>query len=398
MPVRAATRRNIAWAAVLGLALAAVGVELVRSGDIRGDIISDEAVVPDSPGPRVPDDLGSGCGRAAATDPADASAGRPVARCAAGAPAADPLPEATTLRVAVAHRSEAEAPLLVADALGELEAENLAVDITEMPQAEAYAALDAGDVDVVVGGMDGPFFDAAHAGSGARLVLGGSLARAPGDVDTDQAGLWLRADLIDDTGHWNDVKGQSVLVPGGQGAAVVYPIAAALEQHELDPNSVFFEPETPDTAAERLMAASVGGAWLTEPAATRAAAENGALRLVATVPGGEPLDGTVFGPRLLGPDRAAGLAFVRAIVRTINTHLAEGYTDDARTALADALGLSDDEIGAGPSPVFDWEIRAGTTTRIQESLADIGGIRYERPDPERNLVDRSLVADVIAAG
>jgi NitT/TauT family transport system substrate-binding protein len=393
--VRAATRRNVAWVVVLVLALGAVGLELLRTDDSAGE----ETQVPDSPGPRVPADLGAGCGTAAATDPADTSPGRPVARCGAGAPVADPLPEATTLRVAVVHRSEAAAPLLVADALGELEAENLAVEITEVPQADAYAAMDAGDgdVDVVVGGMDGPFFDAVHGGSGARLVLGGSLARAPGDVENGQAGLWLRADLVGGEGRWESVEGQSVLVPCGLGSAAVYPIDAALGQHEVAANAVFFEPEAPDVAAERLMAADVGGAWLTEPEASRAA-DDDALTLVATVPGGEPIDGTVFAPRLVGPDRAVGLAYVRAIVRTINTHLADGYSDEARTALSEALGVPPEEVGAGPAPVFDWEIRAGTTTRVQESLALVGGIGYERPDPERRLVDRSLVADVIASG
>ena len=49
-------------------------------------------------------------------------------------------------------------------------------------------------------------------------------------------------------------------------------------------------------------------------------------------------------------------------------------------------------------PVFDWELRAGTTDRIQGALVDVGGIGYEQPLPETALVDRSLYGDVVAAG
>jgi NitT/TauT family transport system substrate-binding protein len=389
--VRSTTRRSIAWALALVVALAAVGVAYARSGEV-----GESVEAPASPSPQVPDDPGEGCGRAATTDPADLGVGRTLARCGAAAPAARPLPTPTTVRVALAERTESAAPLLVADALGELEAENLVAEITEMDQREAYAAMAAGDVDVVVGGVDGPFFDAVHEGLDARLVLGGPVARAPSDLDTAQAGLWLRAELISDDDKWDNVEGQLVVVPGGLGSAALYPIDTTLQQHELTVNSLYFEAGPPAESVDRLRAADIGGAWLTEPAATQLAGDS-SLRLVATAPGGEAIEGTVFAPALLGADRATGQAYVRAIMRTINTHLADGYSDDARTALADALGVPEDEIAAGPAPLFDWEVRAGTTTRIQEALVLAGGVGYERLTAERGLVDRTLVDDVIAA-
>jgi NitT/TauT family transport system substrate-binding protein len=388
--VRSTTRRSIAWALALVVALAAVGVAFARSGEVERESVE----APASPSPQVPDDPGEGCGRAATTDPTDLGVGRTLARCGAAAPAARPLPAPTTVRVALAERTESAAPLLVADALGELEAENLVAEITEMDQREAYAAMAAGDVDVVVGGVDGPFFDAVHEGLDARLVLGGPVARAPSDFDTAQAGLWLRAELISDDDKWDNVEGQLVVVPGGLGSAALYPIDTTLQQHELTVNSLYFEAGPPAESVDRLRAADIGGAWLTEPAATQLAGDS-SLRLVATAPGGEAIEGTVFAPALLGADRATGLAYVRAIMRTINTHLADGYSDDARTALADALGVPEDEIAAGPAPLFDWEVRAGTTTRIQEALVLAGGVGYERPTAERELVDRTLVDDVI---
>jgi len=54
-------------------------------------------------------------------------------------------------------------------------------------------------------------------------------------------------------------------------------------------------------------------------------------------------------------------------------------------------------VADGPAPLFDWEVRAGTTTRVQDTLTALGGVGYERAIGEDLLVDRSLVADVVSA-
>jgi NitT/TauT family transport system substrate-binding protein len=373
-----------------------VALSLVGLAYLRGDDEADQAAPPASPAPEVPDDPGEGCGEAAATDVADLGVGRTIARCEAGFPEADPLPQATTLRVALTERVEAQAPVLAAEALGEFEAENLDVELVDLGAAEAYAELAAGRVDVVVGGVDAPFLDAVHEGSGARLVLGGQVARAPSDLDAPQTGLWLRADLINDDGKWKNVEGSTVLVPGGLGSSAVYPIDTILDQNELGANAVDVVAATPAAAAARLMSAEVGAAWVPEPYVSAVAGDE-ALRMVATLPGGDAIDGTVFSPALLDADRATGLAYVRAIVRTINTHLADGYGDEALAAVAEALDVPEHEIADGPEPLFDWEVRSETTSRIQDALVTVGGVRYERPMGERALVDRSLVAEVVGA-
>jgi len=390
--VRSSTLRTILWALALVLGLVLVGVAYVRGGDGGGS--ADTA--PDSPSPQVPREPGEGCGEAATTDPQDLAVDRTLARCGPGAPAAQPLARAVTVRVALTERTETVAPLLVADALGELSAENLTVEIVDIAGPDAYAALALGEVDVVVGGMDGPFYDAVHGGLGARLVLGGQVARRPSDLDTPQAGLWIRRGLINDDDEWDNVAGQTVLVPGGLTAAANQPIDTLLAQHALGANAVDIVPAPSSQAADTLHAAAAGGAWLAEPDATEAAADE-ELMLVATTPGSESIDGTVFGPRLLGADRAVGLAYVRALIRTINTHLADGYEDEALAAVADALDADEDVVADGPAPLFDWEVRAGTTTRVQGALTTLGGVGYERTIDEDALVDRSLAADVVRA-
>ena len=390
--MRSSTRRTILWALALVVALALAVVGYVRSGDE-----SDVAIVPESPSPKVPDadDLADGCGDAAVTDLTDIRLDRTLARCEPGAPEAVPLAAPASLRVAVSTRSEAVAPLLLADALGEFEAENLGVDIVDLDADAAFAAMAAGEVDVVIGGIDAPFFDAVHDGLGARLVLGGPITRSPGDLETAQAGLWLRADLISESSKWENVASQTVLLPGGMGSGATYPIDLTLSQNELSINSVDLVAAPADEAAARLLGAEVGGAWLPEPVSAEVA-DDPALRLVATMPGTESIDGTVVSSRLLGADRAIGQAYVRAIVRTINTHLPDGYGDDAVPALAEALDVDEDDLAAGPALLFDWEMRSGTTSRIQHSLITAGGVRYEESVAEADLVDRTLVADVVS--
>lgn len=392
--MRTTTRRNILWALALVVALAAVGLAYLE-GD--GDV-SPEVVAP-VPGPTVPgaDEVGDGCGRAAVTDPADLDIGRQVARCATGSPDPVRLGQLATVRVALSEPAEGAAPLLVAEAEGEFEAENLAVEIVELPQAEAYAAMARGEVDAVVGTVDAPFFDAVHDGLQARLVLGGPLARAPGDVEVPQAGLWARVEVLPDPAHWKSVEGQAVAVSGGLGSGALYPIRLVLDQGSLSLNAVDIVPSSSAEAAQRLWDAAVSMAWLPQPEAAKVAGDD-AFMLLATLPASEAIEGTVFGPRLLGADRAVGLAYVRAVMRSINTWLADGYGDEAVAAVADATGGSPEAVRAGPEPLFDWEVRADTTTRIQEALAVVGGIGYEAPLPDAEVVDRSLYQEVVAGG
>ena len=389
--MRTTTRRNVLWGLALVAALAAVGLAYVEEDeDVEAELVP-------VPGPSAPSgDLGDGCGDAALTDPTDLDIGREVARCAPGSPEAVPLAQPATVRVALADPTQAAAPLLVAEAEGEFEAENLTVEVVEMPQPEAYAAMARGEVDAVVGTVDAPFLDAVHAGSAARLVLGGPVARAPGDLDVPQAGLWVRTEVLPDPDEWRSVRGQAVAVSGGRGSGALYPIGLALDEEALDLNALDYVPSTSADAVQRLRDASVSMAWLPEPEAATVAGDDG-LMLLATFPASEAIDGTVFGPRLLGAERAVGVAYVRAVVRAINTWLADGWSDEAVAAVAEASGDDEDAVRAGPDPLFDWEIRADTTTRIQGALAVVGGIRYEQALPDEALVDRSLYREAVGA-
>lgn len=388
--MRSTTGRNLLWAIALVVALALVGLAYLQDDDDASDVI-----VP-VPGPTTPaaGDVGDGCGDAAVTDPTDLDIGREVARCAPGSPEPVPLPQPATVRVALPDPTLGATPLLVAAAEGEFEEENLTVEIVPLPQPEAYAAMGRGEIDAVVGTVDGPFLDAVESGIPARLALGGPLSRAPGDLEVPQAGLWARVEVLPDPDEWDSVEGQKVAVSGGLGAGALYPIGLVLDQESLTLNSVDFVPVSSADAAQRLRDAAVSMAWLPAPEAAGVAGDD-AYMLLGTLPASEAIDGTVLAPRLLGADRAVGVAFLRALIRSVNTYLADGWSDEAVAALADATGESEQTVRAGPDPLFDWEVRSDTTTRIQEALAAVGGIRYERPLADDAVVDRSLYEEAV---
>jgi NitT/TauT family transport system substrate-binding protein len=376
--VRRSIRSSIIWSATLVVALVSVVVAYQLGEDLGG---ADEAT-PTSPAPEVPERPGPGCSNTGRTDPDDLDAARPVARCAPGSPQSEPLDRTRRLRIAVGARSEAARAVLIADEQDELAAEGLDVDVVTLPVDEAHEALASGDVDVVVGELDAAFLDGVHEGSGARQVMGGTIPRAPDDLDVPQEGLWLRVGVIEDIERWQDIEGHSLGIPRGSGAAALYPMGSVLDQGGSSLNAVDLRPLGGRTT-DALLGGEVSGAWVPRDEVGRLVVA-GSFELLGTLPPSEPLDGTVVAADLLGEDRDVGLAFVRAIVRTINTHLTgEDAGDDAGAR------------SATPTPVHDWEIRSGTLERLQKNLLEVGGVAYERPLPEDDLVDRSLVAEVV---
>lgn len=379
------------------LAASGAVVLLVSGACGGGDDGSDTADTVDPPVPHVPSPIADGCGAQAVTDATDLDAGREVARCGRGAPEPAPLPAPTTVRVAVPESYGSElAPVLLADAFGEFEAENLRVELERQPTRDAYAALDAGRVDLVVGPIDAPYFDALDDGSGARLVLGGALSPAPNATTVAQTGLWIREDAIDD--ELADLRLQSVGVPGGNRSAAAYPIGQVLGQTEISLNEVAVTDLPSFEAAEQLQAGDLAAAWL-DGSTWYPIAGDETYRLVATLPASEAIDGTVAAPRLLGSDRAVGEAYSRAIIRTINTYLTGDYraNDEVVSALAEALDIEPKVIEQTPALLYDWEVREGTLGRIEEALLTLGGVSYDLPLDDALFVDRSLATAAVGA-
>jgi NitT/TauT family transport system substrate-binding protein len=381
----------------VALALAATLAGACTDDDGGGEDVAEDGTVPPGPAPREPSEIADGCGRQAVTDPADLSADRAVARCGPGAPEAAPLPEPAPLRVAVpVLLGQEQAPILLARELGEFEAENLQVELVPLNTSEAMAELAAGRVDAVSGPFDAPFLDAVRDGTGVRAVLGGTLSRSPNDLDQAQAGMWLRTSALEDDRDLADLQGQTIGVPGGIGAAAAYPLSHALEQNASTLDELRVVNLRSDQSVERLRSGDISAAWVYGEAWLPLALDGG-FDLVATLPASESIDGTVVSERLLGPDRAVGLAFARAVIRTINTHLTGDFRDDEDlvAALAGAVGVDEGVIADTEPLLYDWEIRDGTLSRIEDQLITMGGVGYDAPQDPDGFVDRSLATEAV---
>lgn len=334
-----------------------------------------------------------GCSAEAATDPQASGADRPVARCEPGAPAAQPLAERASVVINMPAYVETSAFLLLADALGEFESENLDVEFTSLSFADALPQMATGDIDASLAGADAAWFNAVAGDIDVRWVTGNFTPPFAGDVETAQTGLWARRDAFSDPDDpdFSELAGSTLGSVVGPGGVIMYPITRALDEADLEVDSVEIQQLPPADVLQALQQGAVEAAWLLDPLWMELPDDE--FVLMATQPAGEPLGGLFFGSSLLGgDDRTVGDAVVRAVVRTVNTYLAGDYqTDDVVVdALAETTDLTAESITTTPSLTWDWEIRSGTTDRMQEIFMDLDSLAFDEQIPEDELVDRSF--------
>lgn len=379
-------------AVLLGLALvgAACG-----SDDDEGDGASATSTSVAADGGRV-----EGCGDGASTDPEDTSPGRQVARCDAGAPAPRPLPERQTVRMSSAFKAEFVAPILLADHFGEFDKENLDFEFVELGFSDAISQIASKQIDVAVGGTEAALFNAVHNGVGIKWGMGNFFPPDAGDEAVPQTGLWVRNDAFEnpDDPDLAELKGTKIASAVGKGSSIAYPIAVAFEDAGLSLNDLEFVQVPSPEMVTALRNDAVQSAWLLDPYWIQAS-ESPDLRLVATQPPGEPIGGLYFGEHMFGEDREKALAFVRAVIRTINTYLDGDYQadDEVMQALAEETGTTVEALASTPALVFDWEIRAETASRAQGYFIEFDVVEYDEPMPEDDVVDRSLYLEAVGA-
>jgi NitT/TauT family transport system substrate-binding protein len=341
-----------------------------------------------------------GCGEEAVTDPADESPDRPVARCEPETPAAQPLEERQTIRVSSAFKAEFVAPILLADHFGEFDAENLDFEFVELGFSDAVTQIASGDIDIAVAGTEAALFNAVDAGIDVRWALGNFSVHGAGDPSVPQTGLWARTDVFSDPDNPDlaELEGTTLASAVGLGSSINYPIAQAFEDAGISILDLEVEQVPSEDMVQALDNDAVQSAWLLDPYWIEAA-ENPDFTLVATQPPGEPIGGLMFGGHCFEDKREACEAFTRAYIRTVNTYLDGDYQqdDEVMAALAEQTGTPEENLAATPSLIFDWEIRAQTTDRMQGYFIDLETVEYSDPIPESDLVDRSLYLATVGA-
>ncbi|MER5211089.1 ABC transporter substrate-binding protein [Streptomyces sp. NPDC002838] len=331
-----------------------------------------------------------GCGDTSWTEPADRSPNRGPARCRPGAPAPQPLPETRKLTLATGTLSaEYVAPLQVALDKGEFKKESLDVTLKVLPTPDALPLLAKGDIDALWAAPEAAVMNGVRGGFDISWVAG-NFSPDP----RSRSGLWVRlkegesADRV-------AMAGRKLGTMIGKGSVIAYPMERALEKHGGGLDEIQYQQLGSADVLTALRNGGVDSAWLLDPVWRRIDGEKG-YAFLGGQPIGEPLGGMLYGPSLLNDDVDAGVALLRAYIRTVNTHFAGDYKKDATfvTYLAKLLKADEAILKSTPSLRMDWEIRAGTTDRLQSAYV-AQGVAEGDPLPESQTVNRSLYEEAV---
>ncbi|MCX5106021.1 MULTISPECIES: ABC transporter substrate-binding protein [unclassified Streptomyces] len=331
-----------------------------------------------------------GCGAGSWTDPADLAPDRKAARCDKGAPAARPLAKKRKITVATGTLSaEYVAPLQVAVAKGEFAKEGLDVELKVLPTPDALPLLAKGDVDAQWAAPEAAVMNGINGGFDIKWVAG-NFSPDP----TSKSGLWVRLKDGESADHV-EMAGRKLGTMIGKGSVIAYPMDTSLKKHGGGLDRISFQQLGSADVLTALQNGGVDSAWLLDPIWRKVDGDE-KYAFLGGQPVGEPLGGVLFGPTLLNEDPDAGVAFLRAYIRTVNTYFAGDYKSDPGfvTELAKLMKTDEATLRSTPSMRMDWEIRKGTTDRLQEAYAD-SGVSKGASVPEAKAVDRAMYSEAV---
>jgi NitT/TauT family transport system substrate-binding protein len=397
------TRRRIGSSVIVAAGLA-VTLASGCSADDRSDRATAPSIAPSSATSSVASTpAAAGCVNGL-TDPADMRPERSIARCELGAPAPRPLEKTEKVVVSTAFRLEFVAPLLVGDAFGEFAKENLDVEIVALGFSDAVPQLVSERVDVAVGGMEVALFSAGQKQLPVRAVLGATVAPHAGDYTRAQAGLWCRRDAFRDRANpdLKQIERLRLASASGLASASTYSIVSEIRRRgitdfDISKAEVSRVPSIDIPAA--LTSRQTDCGLLLDPL-WLLVKNNPDFFLAATQAPIESFAMYAFGRRLLEKRRDVGEAFARAYIRTVNTYFRGDYHQDREVmaAIAKATAQPIETYAALDSLLIDWELREGTTTRVQQLFIELGVItEYRDPVPESRIVDRSFYQKAVGA-
>lgn len=331
-----------------------------------------------------------GCGKGSWTSPSDLDKNRSPARCDRGAPAAQPLQKKRKLTIATGTLSaEYVAPLQVALEKGEFSKEGLDVDLKVLPTPEALPLLAKGEIDALWAAPEAAVVNGIKGGFDIRWVAG-NFSPDP----SSKSGLWARTQK-GRTGKSIDFSNRKIGTMIGKGSVIAYPMDKIFSQHGSSMDSVTFQQLGSADVLTALTSGGVDSAWLLDPV-WRKVDRNSDYTFLGGQPVGEPLGGALYGPNLLSDDVDAGVALLRAYIRTISTYFPDDYKKDPAfvAELGKLLKQDTKVLKSVPSLRMDWEIRKGSTDRLQKAYRD-AGVTDGDPLPEERLVDRKLYAEAV---
>lgn len=331
-----------------------------------------------------------GCGKASWTDPADLEPDRTPARCEPLAPSAEPLAKRRKITIATGTLSaEYVAPLEAVVDKGEFKAEGLDVTLKVLPTPDALPLLAKGDIDALWAAPEAAVMNGIKGGFDIKWVAG-NFSPGPGS----KSGLWVRT-KNGETAARVKMAGRTLGTMIGKGSVIAYAMQKALSRHDGGLDEIQYRQLGSADVLTALQNGGVDSAWLLDPIWRKVDGRPG-YAFLGGQPSGEPLGGLLYGRTLLDDDVDAGVALLRAYIRTVNTYFAADYKKDAAFVayLSKLLKIDKAVLEATPSLRMDWEIRKGTTTRLQAAYRAQGATQGAAV-PESRAVDRTLYEEAV---
>lgn len=325
-----------------------------------------------------------------AQDSAAADA-RQVSVLPSGAPLAGgppkPLGTATTLKVGIPSLLEVEVPALLADLDGEFAKENLTVEFVHDTVPNLLTLLGQNKIDLAYAGAQALVFNSLRGGVPIRWVSGVT-------GGTPDSGLYMRGPAT----TWDpaSLKGKNIGVnPGALAAPSQYTLYAALTRGGLKPADITMTPfNDPASMAQALVSGTIDGGMLGPPYTASVKAD--AFLAEKSSGSGTQIAGYFATTRLLGEKREAGVAFFRAVERTIATRLTGDYhaRPEVMAKVATLLETTAEKLGAAPAVTFDLNVPGESLSRLQEMYRSVPGtLSYADTVQPDELIDLSLVVD-----
>lgn len=306
-------------------------------------------------------------------------------------PQAQPLAKHASLKVGIPSKLELEAPALLANEKGEFRKENLSVTFVTDTVPNLLTLLGQNKIDLVYAGAQALVFNALKNNIPIRWVSGVA-SSAP------ESGIFVSTKLGSQSSfHASDLKGKNIGVnPGALAAPSEYGLYQLLAKGGLKAADVTMTAfNDPGAMVQALNSGSIQAATLGPPY-TAALTAGGSFLAQPTYPSTIQIAGYFSTTSLLDANRAAGVAFFRALERTINTYFSGDYHKNASVMadVAKLLGSTVAKLRTAPSTPFDLDVPAASVPALQQMYRSVPDtLQYSGTIKASQLIDLSLVID-----
>jgi len=314
----------------------------------------------------------------------------PSAKPSYAVPSPRPLAKRESVKVALAARFVDFAPLYVTKALGEFDKENLDVELITLRGNEATVLLMSSKIDVMASQPSAAFFNAVAGGADIKIVGPGSFPAATARRGYYVSTAWLAGRPYSP----QLLKGVEFGSTQGVGSSPTYYLEKELEKAGLSVRDVKFKIMAGGDIMAALEAGAISGGNLSDP--YWAVLDPRKAVPAALQPADLTMGAWLYGPTLLKDRRDVGMAFMRAVVRTVRTRLQGKYLDDPQVGaiLAKEVDqplekLRQNDFSAFPA---DYQFEKGLTDKLQRTYQLTPGVlNYADVIPESKVVDMSFV-------